>query len=101
MWIQPTGATFSGGPAGQARRAETARRYPLINGVYILSTGCQWRALPKDLPPRSTVHDYLGLWNMMTNGRVPRESRSQPHGLHHRGRKRGARIDSHGFDAGN
>ena len=35
-----------------------------INGVmYILSTGCQWRALPKDLPPRSTVHDYLGLWN--------------------------------------
>ena len=26
-------------------------------------TGCQWRALPKDLPPRSTVHDYLGLWN--------------------------------------
>ena len=27
------------------------------------STGCQWRALPKDLPPRSTVHDYLGLWN--------------------------------------
>ena len=36
----------------------------VINGVmYILSTGCQWRALPKDLPPRSTVHDYLGLWN--------------------------------------
>ena len=30
--------------------------------MYILSTGCQWRALPKDLPPRSTVHDYLGLW---------------------------------------
>ena len=28
-----------------------------------MSTGCQWRALPKDLPPRSTVHDYLGLWN--------------------------------------
>ena len=28
--------------------------------VDILSTGCQWRALPKDLPPRSTVHDYLG-----------------------------------------
>ena len=28
-----------------------------------MRTGCQWRALPKDLPPRSTVHDYLGLWN--------------------------------------
>lgn len=35
-----------------------------VNGVmYILSTGCQWRYLPKDLPPRSTVHDYLSLWN--------------------------------------
>ena len=30
---------------------------------YILWTGCQWRALPKDLPPKSTVHDYLELWN--------------------------------------
>ena len=36
----------------------------VINAVmYILSTGCQWRALPKDLPPRSTVHDYFSLWN--------------------------------------
>ncbi len=36
----------------------------VLNGVmYILSTGCQWRALPKDLPPKSTVHDYLMLWD--------------------------------------
>jgi transposase len=36
----------------------------VMNGVmYILSTGCQWRALPRDLPPRSTVHDYLDLWS--------------------------------------
>jgi transposase len=28
-----------------------------------LSTGCQWRALPKDLPPKSTVHDYFILWS--------------------------------------
>ena len=31
--------------------------------LYVLSTGCQWRAIPKDLPPRSTVHGYLELWN--------------------------------------
>jgi transposase len=32
----------------------------VVDGVmYILSTGCQWAALPKDLPPRSTVNDYL------------------------------------------
>jgi transposase len=36
----------------------------VMNGVmYILSTGCQWRAIPKDLPPRSTLFDYLDLWS--------------------------------------
>jgi transposase len=35
----------------------------VVNGVmYVLSTGCQWRATPKDLPPKSTVHDYLERW---------------------------------------
>ena len=31
--------------------------------MYILSAGCQWRAIPKDLPPRSTLYDYFDLWN--------------------------------------
>jgi len=36
----------------------------VVNGLmYVLSTGCQWRAIPKDLPPRSTVHGYLDLWD--------------------------------------
>ena len=36
----------------------------VVNGLmYILSTGCQWRAIPKDLPPRSTLHDYFDLWS--------------------------------------
>jgi putative transposase len=36
----------------------------VVNGVmYILSTGCQWRCIPKDLPPRSTVNDYFCLWS--------------------------------------
>ena len=43
-----------GKPGGGKRRVAIRE---VINGVmYILSTGCQWRALPKDLPPRSTVH---------------------------------------------
>ena len=29
----------------------------------MLWTGCQWKALPKDLPPRSTVWEYLDLWD--------------------------------------
>jgi len=33
------------------------------NGVmYVLSAGRQWRAVPKDLPPRSTVHGDLVRW---------------------------------------
>lgn len=36
----------------------------IVNGImYVLGTGCQWRAVPKDLPPRSTLFDYLDLWN--------------------------------------
>jgi transposase len=36
----------------------------VLNGLmYILSTGCQWRAIPKDLPPRSTLYDYFDLWS--------------------------------------
>ncbi len=35
-----------------------------VNGLtYVLSTGCQWRAIPKDLPPRSTVSGYFSLWD--------------------------------------
>src|SRR3712207_2458959 len=31
--------------------------------MHILSPGCRWAALPKDLPPRSTVNDYLRRWD--------------------------------------
>jgi transposase len=35
-------------------------RRSLINGIlYVLTTGCQWRQLPKDFPPKSTTHDYF------------------------------------------
>src|SRR5436190_5861516 len=30
--------------------------------LYILATGCQWRALPKEFPPRSTVQYYFYAW---------------------------------------
>ena len=35
----------------------------VLNAIlHVLSTGCQWKALPSDLPPRSTVRDTLDLW---------------------------------------
>ncbi|WP_006298924.1 transposase [Holospora undulata] len=26
---------------------------------YIIKSGCQWRILPKDFPPYSTVHSFI------------------------------------------
>ena len=35
----------------------------VVNAIlYTLATGCQWRALPKDFPKRSTVQYYFYLW---------------------------------------
>lgn len=31
--------------------------------LFVLYTGCQWRYLPESFPPKSTVHDYLKIWN--------------------------------------
>ena len=51
-------------PARSGGNKRTVDIREVFNGVmYILATGCQWRAIPKDLPPRSTIHDYLDLWN--------------------------------------
>ncbi len=51
-------------PAKRGGRRREVDVREVMNGVlYVLETGCQWRALPKDLPPKSTVHDYLMLWD--------------------------------------
>ena len=31
--------------------------------LYVLTTGCQWRALPNDFPKWRTVHDYFSIWS--------------------------------------
>jgi len=50
-------------PAKHGGRKRAVNLRAVTNGVmYVLSTGCQWRAIPKDLPPRSTLFDYLDLW---------------------------------------
>src|ERR1700735_3768416 len=51
-------------PAKRGGRRRSVNVREVLNGIfYVLWTGCQWKALPKDLPPKSTVHDYLELWN--------------------------------------
>ena len=51
-------------PAKRGGNKRTVLIREVVNGLmYILSTGCQWASLPKDLPPRSTVNDYFCRWN--------------------------------------
>ena len=47
-------------PARRGGRKREVDVRAVVDAIfYVLSTGCQWNALPKDLPPKSTVHDYF------------------------------------------
>lgn len=51
-------------PAKRGGNRRHVNEREVVNGLmYILSTGCQWRAIPKDLPARSTLYDYFDLWS--------------------------------------
>ena len=51
-------------PAKRGGNKRTVNIREVVNGLmYILGTGCQWRDIPKDLPPRSAIHGYLGRWS--------------------------------------
>ena len=105
-------------PAKRGGRKRTADMREVLNGIfYVLSTGCQWNALPTDLPPKSTIYDYLDLWDwdgtleriheaLYLVVREARGARGQPDSGDHRcperqgGTKRGASLDPSGYDAG-
>jgi len=47
-------------PAKRGGRPREIDEREVVNGLlYVLSTGCQWRYIPRDLPPRSTLFDYF------------------------------------------
>jgi transposase len=51
-------------PAKRGGRKRSVDIREVLNAIfYVLSTGCRWNALPSDLPPKSTVYDYLDLWD--------------------------------------
>jgi transposase len=50
------------GRSRRGRPREVDLRAVLDGLLYILATGCQWRALPLDFPPRSTVQGYFYRW---------------------------------------
>src|ERR1700684_3812164 len=54
----------------------------VFNGIlYLLRTGCQWRLLPHDFPPWSTVHTWYrrwrraGTWDRVKNALAPQVRR--------------------------
>jgi transposase len=50
-------------PARRGGRPRTTDMREALNGLlYLLRTGCQWRYLPKDFPPRSTIYNIFRQW---------------------------------------
>lgn len=50
-------------PAKHGGRRRSVDVREVLNGImYVLSTGCQWRAVPEDLPAKTTLYSYLDLW---------------------------------------
>ncbi len=46
--------------------------YDVFNALlYVVKTGCQWRALPRDYPKWRSVHRYFQVWSQ------PRKSKIQ------------------------
>ncbi|MGI8853077.1 MAG: IS5 family transposase, partial [Methyloceanibacter sp.] len=104
-------------PARRGGRPRDVNVREVLNAIfYVLSTGCQWNALPKDLPPKSTAHYYFMLWDwdgalerihhglyVAAREQVGREASPtaairQPE--RQSGSKRGSALDPQGFDAG-
>ena len=50
-------------PGKRGGRKRSVNMREVVNGImYVLSTGCQWRYVPGDLPPKSTLYSYFDLW---------------------------------------
>jgi putative transposase len=53
-------------PARPGGRPRTTDLREVVNAIlYLASSGCQWRMLPKDFPPLSTVQGYFYAWRDM------------------------------------
>jgi putative transposase len=105
-------------PAKRGGRRREIDEREVVNGLlYILSTGCQWRYIPRDLPPRSTLFDYFQLWEydgtllrihyelyqkcreLVDRQASPTACVIDSHSVKS-AEKGGAHIDSSGYDAG-
>ena len=50
-------------PRSKRGRPRKWEMWQIINAIlYVVRTGCQWRMLPRDLPPWQTVYGYFWRW---------------------------------------
>lgn len=55
--------------ARKSTRPRSVDLYEVFCAVlYLLRTGCQWRALPNDFPKWRTVHAYFAIWSEPREG---------------------------------
>lgn len=114
-WAEVSPEIPSAKPGGNKRTVDVRE---VVNGLmYLLSTGCQWAAIPKDLPPKSTVRGYFDRWSddgtlerihhllyVKCRELVEREASPAAAAIDSQSvksaEKGGACIDPHGYDAG-
>lgn len=52
-------------PAKPGGRPRSTDLRAVLNAIYyVLRSGCQWRLLPREFPPWSTVYDYFRKWRL-------------------------------------
>ena len=114
-WAEIARLIPSAKPGGNKRTVDLPE---VVNGLmYILSTGCQWRAIPKDLAARSTIYDYFDRWTwdgtqecihhslyVKCREQAAREASPTAAIIDARSvksaEKGGPNVDPHGYDAG-
>src|SRR6266704_2899487 len=86
-------------PAKPGGHPRTTDMREVINAIlYLDRTGCQWRALPHEFPPWSTVWSYFRTWR--NNGTWKRMHTALREGMRVKGRKRHVLVDTMGLIAG-
>jgi transposase len=105
-------------PARRGGRKRSVDVREVLNAIfYVLASGGQWNALPKDLPPKSTAHFYVMLWDwdgtlerihealyVAVRAAALREASPSAAIIDSQSakaaQKRGSSLDPQGFDAG-
>ena len=88
-------------PASTGRRPRKTAMRDVVDAIlYILRTGCQWRYLPIDFPPKSTVWRYFDRWRHdgtlnLIHDRLRRKVRTMEKPYHPR---TSASVDSQSVD---